>query len=391
MPVAAVPNSARARRILVIFGTRPEAIKMAPVVAELRRRPELETFVCVTAQHREMLDQVLALFGVTPDFDLDIMQPGQSLESLTARILTSLGAVIDEVAPDRVLVHGDTTTSFAGALAAFYRRIPVGHVEAGLRTGDIMAPWPEEMNRRCVDSIADLLWAPTRPAADTLRREGAPETNIVETGNTVIDALLRTVSIIEGDAAIASDLASRFAFLDPAKRLILVTGHRRENFDGGLEQICESLERLSLRDDVEILWPVHPNPVVQNTVQGRMSGRPNIHLIDPQDYQTFTALMRRSYLIVTDSGGIQEEAPSLGKPVLVTRDQTERPEAVAAGTALLVGAHADRIVAAAERLLDDPALYRAMAETSNPFGDGLAAVRIVDSIIRRDVPAGAAG
>lgn len=364
---------------------------MAPVVAELRRRPELETFVCVTAQHREMLDQVLDLFDIAPDFDLDIMQPGQSLESLTARILTSLGAVIDQVAPDRVLVHGDTTTSFAGALAAFYRRIPVGHVEAGLRTGDIMAPWPEEMNRRCVDSIADLLWAPTALAAETLRREGAPEANILETGNTVIDALLHTVSAIDGNPATASALASAFSFLDPTKRLILVTGHRRENFDGGLDQICDALERLSGRGDVEILWPVHPNPVVQRTVQSRMSGRPNVHLIAPQDYRAFTALMRRADLIVTDSGGIQEEAPSLGKPVLVTRDQTERPEAVAAGTALLVGAHADRIVSAAERLLDDPASYRAMAETSNPFGDGRASVRIVDSIVRRDALSGVTG
>jgi UDP-N-acetylglucosamine 2-epimerase len=364
---------------------------MAPVVAELRRRPEIETFVCITAQHREMLDQVLALFGVTPDFDLDIMRPGQTLEDITARILTRVGAVIEEVAPDRVLVHGDTTTSFAAALAAFYRRIPVGHVEAGLRTGDIMAPWPEEMNRRCVDSISDLLWAPTRAAADTLRREGAPEANILETGNTVIDALLHTVSVIEADPGLAANLADRFAYLDRGKRLILVTGHRRENFDGGLDQICEALERLSRRDDVEILWPVHPNPVVQRTVQTRMSGRANVHLIAPQDYQTFTALMRWAYLIVTDSGGIQEEAPALGRPVLVTRDQTERPEAVAAGTALLVGAHADRIVAAAELLLDDSDRYRAMTQASNPFGDGRAAVRIVDSILRRDVQGGAAG
>lgn len=364
---------------------------MAPVVAELRRRPELETFVCVTAQHREMLDQVLELFGVTPDFDLDIMQPGQSLESLTARILTSLGAVIDKVAPDRVLVHGDTTTSFAGALAAFYRRIPVGHVEAGLRTGDIMAPWPEEMNRRCVDSIADLLWAPTAQAAETLRREGAPEANIFETGNTVIDALLHTALMIELDAGIGAQMAARFDFLSPHKRLILVTGHRRENFDGGLDQMCVALERLSRRGDVEILWPVHPNPIVQRTVQARMAGRNNVHLIPPQDYLTFVALMRRAALIVTDSGGIQEEAPSLGKPVLVTRDQTERQEAVDAGTALLVGTNADRIVAAAERLLDDAGFYRAMSEASNPFGDGLAARRIVDSIIGRDVPRGGAG
>ncbi|MFZ5669649.1 MAG: non-hydrolyzing UDP-N-acetylglucosamine 2-epimerase [Pseudomonadota bacterium] len=371
----------------MIFGTRPEAIKMAPVVAELRRRPELETFVCITAQHREMLDQVLDLFALTPDFDLDLMQQGQSLEDLTARILTRLGAVIDEVAPHRVLVHGDTTTSFAAALAAFYRRIPVGHVEAGLRTGDIMAPWPEEMNRRCVDSIADLLWAPTTRAADTLRREGAPEANIIETGNTVIDALLHTVSAIDADPAVAAALAEQFAFLDPARRLILVTGHRRENFDGGLDQICEALERLAGRPDVEVLWPVHPNPVVRRTVQGRMSGRANVHLIAPQDYRTFTALMRRAHLIITDSGGIQEEAPSLGKPVLVTRDQTERPEAVAAGTALLVGARAERIVAAADRLLDDPARYRAMAEASNPFGDGRASQRIAESIVRRDAPA----
>jgi len=361
---------------------------MAPVVAELRRRPELQTFVCVTAQHREMLDQVLDLFDIAPDFDLDIMRKGQTLESLTARILTSLGAVMDEAAPDRVLVHGDTTTSFAGALAAFYRRIPVGHVEAGLRTGDIMAPWPEEMNRRCVDSIADLLWAPTALAAATLRREGAPEANILETGNTVIDALLHMVSVIELGAGIGPKVAARFDFLLPHKRLILVTGHRRENFDGGLDQLCFALEHLSRRGDVEVLWPVHPNPVVERTVQARLLGCHNVHLVPPQDYLTFVSLMRRAYLIITDSGGIQEEAPSLGKPVLVARDQTERQEAVDAGVALLVGTDADRIAAAADRLLDDPAFYRAMSEASNPFGDGLAARRIVDSIIHRDMNGG---
>lgn len=391
MPEPVTSPDTRPRRVLVIFGTRPEAIKMAPVVAELRRRPELETLVCVTAQHRDMLDQVLRLFDITPDFDLDVMQAGQTLGDLTARILTGLGGVMDKATPDRVVVHGDTTTTFAGALASFYRRIPVGHVEAGLRTGDIMSPWPEEMNRRCVDSIADLLWTPTAEASETLRREGAPAANIVETGNTVIDALLETADRIREDPAIARDMATRFGFLDPAKKMILVTGHRRESFDGGLDQVCAGLDRLAARPDVQVVWPVHPNPVVQRTVQARMSARGNIHLMAPQDYLTFVALMQRSHLIVTDSGGIQEEAPSLGKPVLVTRDKTERPEAVAAGAALLVGTSADRMVAAAESLLDDSVRYRAMAEAGNPFGDGLASSRIAESIIGRDCRRGDEG
>lgn len=361
-------------RVLVVFGTRPEAIKMAPVVAELARRPDIDARICVTAQHRQMLDQVLELFSITPDYDLDIMTEGQSLEEITTRILARLGAVMDEFAPHRVVVHGDTTTTFAAALAAFYRRIPVGHVEAGLRTGDLSAPWPEEMNRRFVDMVADLLWAPTEHAAATLRREGAAEGDILVTGNTVVDALLETV---------ARDRPANPGYTPSRERMILITGHRRENFDGGIDNMCAAIEHLAARDDVEVVWPVHPNPKVRQTVEARMSKRPNVHLIAPTDYLSFVELMRRAFLIITDSGGIQEEAPSLGKPVLVTRAQTERSEALDAGAALLVGADAGRIIAEAERLLDDPAAYAAMSAVANPFGDGHAARRIVESIAER--------
>lgn len=366
-------------RVLTVFGTRPEAIKMAPVIAALRLRPDIETLVCVTGQHRQMLDQVLEIFGVRPDFDLDIMQAGQTLEDITVRVLSSLGEVIDRVKPDRVLVHGDTTTSFAGALSAFYRKVPVGHVEAGLRTGDLMSPWPEEMNRRFVDSIADLLWAPTEHAAAVLRREGVRETDIAVTGNTVIDALLHTAARIEADPGLVADLGYR----PLGRRMILVTGHRRENFDGGLAEVCGAIGQLARRDDVEIVWPVHPNPTVLATLKQTLPASPNLHLIEPQGYLTFVELMRRATLIVTDSGGIQEEAPSLGKPVLVTRAQTERNEAIAAGTARLVGTDGAAILNEANRLLDDPAAYRAMAEARNPFGDGGAGERIVASIAAR--------
>lgn len=372
----------RARQ-LVVFGTRPEAIKMAPVVAELRRRPGLETLVCVTAQHRQMLDQVLELFGLKPDFDLDIMRQGQTLDDIVTGVLTGLGPVLDKVRPDRIIVHGDTTTSFAGALAGFHRRIPVGHVEAGLRTGDLTAPFPEEMNRRFVDLVADLLWAPTRHAADVLKAEGAAEANILITGNTVVDALQATVGRLRADPALAADLDEKAGFKALGRRMILVTGHRRENFDGGLAAVCAALDALAARGDVEIVWPVHPNPVVRRTVAERMQARDCVHLIAPQDYLAFTRLMDRCDLIVTDSGGIQEEAPSLGKPVLVTRGQTERGEALAAGTAVLVGTDTRRILAEASRLLDDRTAYEAMAARANPFGDGGAAVRIADSIQAR--------
>jgi UDP-N-acetylglucosamine 2-epimerase (non-hydrolysing) len=371
-------------RQLIVFGTRPEAIKMAPVVAELRRRPGIETVVCVTAQHRQMLDQVLDLFDLKPDFDLDIMRQGQTLDDIVTGVLTGLGPVLDKVRPDRVIVHGDTTTSFAGALAGFHRQIPVGHVEAGLRTGDLTAPWPEEMNRRFVDLVADLLWAPTEHAAGVLRSEGAAEANILVTGNTVVDALRITVGRLRAEPGLAAELDAKAGFTSTGRRMILVTGHRRENFDGGLADVCAALDRLATRGDVEIVWPVHPNPVVRRTVAERMQARDCVHLIPPQDYLAFTRLMDRCELIITDSGGIQEEAPSLGKPVLVTRAQTERGEALSAGTAILVGTDTARIVAEAERLLDDRAAYRAMAARANPFGDGGAAARIADSILARD-------
>ena len=368
------------KKVLCVFGTRPEAIKMAPVVRGLAAHAGTDLRVCVTAQHREMLDQVLELFAITPDIDLDLMREGQSLEQLTATILTRMCAVIDDEQPDLVMVHGDTATAMATALAAYYRRVPVGHVEAGLRTGNIYAPWPEEVNRRVVGGIATLNFAPTAKARENLVREGAPESGIVVTGNTVIDALQLTVQRIADDEALARACAERFAFLDERKRMVLVTGHRRENFGGGFEQICEALAQLAARDDIEIVYPVHLNPRVQEPVHRLLGAHSNIHLIEPLDYLPFVAAMQRSYLIITDSGGVQEEAPSLGKPVLVMRDTTERPEAVDAGTVKLVGADRARIVAEATVLLDDPAAYDHMARAHNPYGDGKATGRIITAL-----------
>ncbi len=374
-------------RILSVFGTRPEAIKMAPVVKVLEASPGIDSAVCVTAQHRDMLDQVLKLFSITPEFDLDIMRDNQDLTHITSAVLTGLGDVLDQYQPDRILVHGDTTTTFAASLAAFYRKIPVGHVEAGLRTGDVFAPWPEEMNRRLCDTIADIYFAPTESAAANLRREGHDPANIVITGNTVIDALLDVTRRLKDDHALQGSLNEQFPFLDPARRLVLVTGHRRENFGRGFEDICHALADLSARPDIQIVYPVHLNPNVREPVNRILKDKTNIHLIEPLNYLPFVYLMDRSFLVITDSGGIQEEAPSLGKPVLVMRDVTERPEAVAAGTVKLVGTDRALIAQECMRLLDDADAYAIMSRAHNPYGDGKASDRIVDEVIKRGIKA----
>jgi len=368
-------------RILSVFGTRPEAIKMAPVVKALAVCETAESGVCVTAQHREMLDQVLELFDIRPDFDLNIMKAGQDLAHITSAVVTRLGDVLDEWKPDRILVHGDTTTTLAASLAAFYRKIPVGHVEAGLRTGDMMRPFPEEMNRKLTDGIADLLFTPTEGARQNLIGEGVDDGKIIVTGNTVIDALQLVTEKIRDDAGIGKALSDRFSFLDGNKRLILVTGHRRENFGEGFEAICRALSRLGQRKDVEIVYPVHLNPNVQEPVNRILGKSDSIHLIEPLEYLPFVYLMERSDVILTDSGGIQEEAPSLGKPVLVMREVTERPEAVDAGTVKLVGTDEDKIVSECETLLDDQHAYAAMSRAHNPYGDGKASARIVGRIL----------
>jgi UDP-N-acetylglucosamine 2-epimerase (non-hydrolysing) len=372
-------------RILTVFGTRPEAIKMAPVVNALERTPGVQSRVCVTAQHRDMLDQVLELFRIKPDYDLDVMQNNQGLTHITSAVLTGMEAVLDDFKPDRVLVHGDTTSTFAASLAAFYRKVPVGHVEAGLRTGDIYAPWPEEMNRKLADAIADVFFAPTESSKMNLLREGVADDRIVVTGNTVIDALFHVIGMIRDDNALEQTLDARFPFLDGAagtdgRRMILVTGHRRENFGPGFERICQALATLSAREDVQIVYPVHLNPNVREPVMRILGNRSSVHLIEPADYLGFVYLMSRCHLIITDSGGVQEEAPSLGKPVLVMRDVTERPEAVHAGTVTLVGTDGGKIVDRSERLLDDPIEYEVMSRAHNPYGDGRASQRIVASI-----------
>lgn len=367
-------------KVMLVFGTRPEAIKMAPLVKELQALAgPMETVVCVTAQHREMLDQVLQLFDIAPQYDLNIMKPGQDLTDITSNILIGLKGVLQQEKPDWVLVHGDTTTTLAASLAAFYAQVPVGHVEAGLRTGNKRAPYPEEMNRRLTSAIADLHFAPTDAAQAHLLREGiAPET-IHITGNTVIDALLAVVKKLRQDTQAQQTLQERFAFLNPGRRLILVTGHRRENFGAGFENICNALADIAAEhSDVEILYPVHLNPNVRQPVADILARRKldNVHLIDPVDYLPFVYLMDRAYLIITDSGGVQEEAPSLGKPVLVMRETTERPEAVDAGTVLLVGTSREKIVSEARRLLHDAEAYTQMSRAHNPYGDGTAAQQI---------------
>lgn len=371
-------------KVLSVFGTRPEAIKMAPVVKELERRPDrFLSRVCVTAQHRQMLDQVLNLFEIKPDHDLDIMRPGQDLFDITCNVLQGLRGVLEAERPDIVLVHGDTSTTMAASIACYYCRTPLGHVEAGLRTHDKFAPFPEEMNRSVTGTLADLHFAPTEAARRNLLREGISDCAISVTGNTVVDALISVSARVGGDAALSRRLDADFSFLDPGKRMILVTGHRRENFGTGFESICAALAQLA-RDfpDVEILYPVHLNPNVQEPVRRILGSGElrNVHLIEPVDYLPFVFLMNRSYLIITDSGGIQEEAPSLGKPVLVMRDTTERPEAVQAGTVRLVGTEREVIVAAATDLLTNRVDYDTMSSAHNPYGDGMAAVRICDAL-----------
>jgi UDP-N-acetylglucosamine 2-epimerase len=376
-------------RVMVVFGTRPEAIKMAPVVAALRKRHGLQVELAVTAQHRQMLDQVLGLFGLTPDEDLDLMASNQSLPQLFGRILSGMSEVFVRRKPDLVLVHGDTSTTLASAMAAYYSRVPIAHVEAGLRTGDMYAPWPEEANRRLTAPLCTLHFPPTTRARDNLLAEATDPSAIHVTGNTVIDALLDVVGRIERDEHLRRELASNFPFLDDTRRMVLVTGHRRENFGQGFEQICEALRRLAQRGDVQIVYPVHLNPSVQEPVLRLLASEPAVHLIAPQDYLPFVYLMLRSHFILTDSGGVQEEAPSLGKPVLVMRNTTERPEAVEAGTVRLVGTGTDTIVAEAERLLDDEASYAAMSHAHNPYGDGLSSERIADVVERYMLAAGA--
>jgi UDP-N-acetylglucosamine 2-epimerase (non-hydrolysing) len=352
---------------------------MTPVIKELSRFPDrFDSRVCVTAQHRQMLDQVLDLFKIIPHYDLDIMRPSQSLTDVTCNVMQGLAPVLEEFRPDVVLVHGDTSTTMAASLAAYYQKIPVGHVEAGLRTGNIYAPWPEEMNRRMTGAIATWHFAPTEGAKENLLREGVASNSITVTGNTVIDALMDVAGRIKTDFALQAQMQERFPFLDPLKRLILVTGHRRENFGAGFEQICLAFKAIvKANDDVEILYPVHLNPNVQEPVRRILGGVERIHLIEPQDYLPFVYLMDRSYLIITDSGGVQEEAPSLGKPVLVMRKMTERPEAVEAGTVRLVGTDRDRIVREVQTLLQNSVIYNDMSLAHNPYGDGKATERIV--------------
>ncbi|MCH2567593.1 MAG: UDP-N-acetylglucosamine 2-epimerase (non-hydrolyzing) [Pseudomonadales bacterium] len=367
-------------KVLCVFGTRPEAIKMAPVVLALQESRDIEVRVCVTAQHREMLDQVLQLFDIVPAFDLNIMTPGQSLNGIVSSVLSDLEPVFEDFAPHLVLVHGDTSTTLAASLAAYHKQIRVGHVEAGLRTGNLYSPFPEEANRKLTSALVDIHFAPTDGAALNLQNEGVDPANILVTGNTVIDALLSAKGRVDQDASIAEGLASRFPFLDDNKRVILVTGHRRESFGDGFERICDALIQLDAIPDVEIVYPVHLNPNVQEPVYRRLANTNNVNLIDPQDYLPFVYLMMRSHIVLTDSGGIQEEAPSLGKPVLVMRETTERPEAVEAGTVELVGTNAELIVTKIRTLLEDAKAYGRMSQAHNPYGDGEAARRICSYI-----------
>lgn len=365
-------------RHLIVFGTRPEAIKMAPLVHHALSQTNWEVKVCVTGQHREMLDQVLDFFAISPDFDLNLMRPNQNLYSLTADIITSLKPVLEEFNPDYVYVHGDTTTSTAAGIAAFYSGAKVCHVEAGLRTFNRQYPFPEEFNRTLTGKIADYHFAPTPTSAANLKRENTAESAICITGNTVIDALFKGLEIVEQPNYSNPEIEQLKGLLDPQKRLILITGHRRENHGYGLEAICKSLSQIaSANADVELIYPVHLNPNVKGPVNQYLQGISNIHLVDPLAYPAFIWLMKRSHIIITDSGGIQEEAPSLGKPVLVTRTTTERPEAVEAGTVLLVGTDVKLIVAETQKLLDDPQQYEKLSQLHNPYGDGKACERIV--------------
>ncbi len=376
------------KKVLIVFGTRPEAIKMAPLVKAFQAEAALETKVCVTAQHREMLDQVLAIFTITPDYDLNIMKPGQDLYDVTSGVLMGMKEVLSDYRPDVVLVHGDTTTTIATSLAAFYQKISVGHVEAGLRTGNIYSPWPEEANRRLTSQLATYHFAPTQTSKENLLKEKINKKNILVTGNTVIDALFFALKAINGDEALKKRVVARINEeynLDEEKKLILVTGHRRENFGQGFIDICTALKTLAENNpEVDIVYPVHLNPNVQQPVRQILEGVKNVHLIKPMAYEPFIYLMEKAYFIITDSGGVQEEAPSLGKPVLVMRDTTERPEALEAGTVKLVGTDPGKIIAEAQKLLDDTAAYERMSKAHNPYGDGLACSRIVEFIKGRE-------
>jgi UDP-N-acetylglucosamine 2-epimerase (non-hydrolysing) len=370
------------QRIALVFGTRPEAIKMAPLAIALKQRAEFETLVCVSAQHRAMLDQVLDIFQLQPDIDLDLMRPNQTLPELTGRVITAVHDALKDFRPDHVLVHGDTTTALGAGLAAFYLQAKVGHVEAGLRSFDLKRPWPEEMNRVVVDAFADRMFAPTETARANLLREGRADGNIFITGNTGIDALLMSARRLDEDHRLSAEVESRLPPAMPGRKLVLVTGHRRESFGGGFERICEALARLADRSDVQIIYPVHLNPNVQEPVKRLLSGRPGVQLIEPVGYLDFIALMKRAHVILTDSGGVQEEGPALGKPVLVMREVTERPEAVEAGGARLVGTDVDVIVAEVARLFDDARAYAEASRPRFPYGDGQACARIADVLAR---------
>jgi len=368
------------RKIMLVFGTRPEAIKMCPLIIELKRHQrEFKTVVCTTAQHREMLDQVLNIFDVVPDFDLNLMTEDQTLFDITFRALNGLGTLIQQESPDLVFVQGDTTSTFAASLAAYYNRVPIGHVEAGLRTGDKFSPFPEEINRKLTGHIADLHFAPTKTNRDNLVKEGIPPENIVVTGNTVIDALLW----VRGKIGSNGERYRELNCIDFTRRVILVTGHRRENFGTGLMNICNALREIAQNyEDIELVYPVHFNPNVRRVVSNSLSGIGNIKLIDPLNYAPFVHLMDNCYFIISDSGGIQEEAPSLGKPVLVTRNTTERPEAIEVGAAKLVGTNKDKIISEAERLLTDHNYYENIAHVTNPYGDGKASQRIAKRLLQ---------
>ncbi|WP_350600882.1 UDP-N-acetylglucosamine 2-epimerase (non-hydrolyzing) [Pseudomonas sp. 65/3-MNA-CIBAN-0223] len=369
-------------KTLCVFGTRPEAIKMAPLVLALASDERFDAKVCVTGQHREMLDQVLDLFAVQPDFDLNIMKHGQDLTDVSTAIMQGLKDVFAKFKPDVVLVHGDTATTFAASLAAYYHQIPVAHVEAGLRTGNLYSPWPEEGNRKLTGALANLHFAPTETSQANLLREGVKPENIIVTGNTVIDALLGVIARLDKEQVLSESASAPSAFLNPERKLILVTGHRRESFGDGFERICQALMEVAQQHpEVDIVYPVHLNPNVREPVNRLLTGIDNVHLIEPLDYLPFVYMMSRSHIILTDSGGIQEEAPSLGKPVLVMRDTTERPEAVAAGTVKLVGTETANIVRELNRLLSDPIAYRTMSVAHNPYGDGNACQRILAALL----------
>ncbi len=369
------------KRILTVFGTRPEAIKMAPLVHALNADSRFESKVCVTAQHREMLDQVLDLFEITPHYDLDIMKAGQTLNDVTARILIELKLVLEDFKPDTVLVHGDTATTFASTLAAYYEKIPVGHVEAGLRTGDIYSPWPEEANRKLTGALASYHFSPTETSKQNLLAENINPGTVFVTGNTVIDALLKVVESIENNIDLQKKLKNNYPFVDEAKDLVVITGHRRESFGQGFEDICQSIAAVAKeKPDVQFVYPMHLNPSVREPVSRLLTGLDNVYLIEPLEYVPFVNLMRLSTIILTDSGGIQEEAPSLGKPVLVMRDTTERPEAVDAGTVKLVGTNKYSIVTALLGLLKKEDEYQEMSKAHNPYGDGQACMKILNAL-----------